>query len=202
MISKLMALSLAFSMTGAFAQDKPLAAAYQVNSEATKVEWEGKKVAGPHSGTIKVKSGTVSVLGDEITSGTVVMDMNSVNVTDLEGEYKGKLEGHLKSPDFFDVNNHPEATLVIKSSKKTKKGLDVKGDLTIKGKTHPVSFIATDIKNTVDSFTAKAAFEVDRIKYGVEYNAGKGDKSLMKQLGDKLIYDKFTMKVDLTAKKQ
>lgn len=198
----LMTLTLAFSITSAFAQDKPLATTYAVDSVVSKVEWEGRKVAGPHTGTINVKSGTLSVLGDEITSGTVVMDMNSINVTDLEGEYKGKLEGHLKAADFFDVTTYPDATLVIKNSKKTQKGLSVNGDLTIRGVTHPISFIATDVKKTADSFAAKANFEVDRIKYGVTYNAGKGDKSLMKQLGDKLIYDKFTLKVTLAAKKQ
>lgn len=186
---------------GAIAQDKPAPTTYKVDTAATKVQWEGKKVAGPHNGDLKVKSGTLTVLGEEITTGNIVVDMTSINVKDLEGEWKGKLEGHLKAPDFFDTAKFPEATLAIKNSKKTAKGLEINGDLTIKGVTKPISFVATDVKKTADMFSAKGTMTVNRINYGVTYNAGKGDKSLISSLGDKMIYDDFTLTIDLQAKK-
>jgi len=40
--------------------------------------------------------------------------MKSMECTDLEGEYKEKLDGHLKSKDFFGTNEHPSAILQFK----------------------------------------------------------------------------------------
>ncbi len=175
---------------------------YKVDTAATKVEWIGKKVAGDHKGLIKVKSGDLTATGDILSGGSVVMDMPSLTNTDLtDKEWNDKLVGHLKAPDFFDTAKFPEAILKIKSSKKTAKGLDVMGDLTIKGITKPITFTATDVKATATSLTAKAVVVVNRINYGVEYNSGKGDKSIIASLGDKMINDEFTLNVDLSAKK-
>jgi polyisoprenoid-binding protein YceI len=176
---------------------------YNIDAQTTKVEWIGKKVAGPHNGLVAVKSGSMSTTKDgAISAGTIVVDMKSITNTDItDKEWNEKLIGHLKAPDFFDVEKYPEATLVIKNSKKTKNGLDVSGDLTIKGITQPVKFVATDVKVGADSYSAKASITVDRTKHGIVYNAGKGDASLMKSLGDKLIYDEFTLNINLAAKK-
>lgn len=198
-------LALVLVTTTAFAAPakKDAATTYNVDAAATKVEWIGKKVAGPHNGFVNVKSGSITAGQDgTINQGTVIVDMNSITNTDVtDKEYNGKLVGHLKDKDFFDVAAFPEATLVIKSSKKSAKGLDVVGDLTVKGITQPVKFTATDVKATADSYSAKATIMVDRTKHGIVYNAGKGDQSLMKQLGDKLIYDEFTLNITLAAKK-
>jgi polyisoprenoid-binding protein YceI len=174
----------------------------KVDTTATKAEWVGKKVAGEHKGNIKAKGGELIVTGELLTGGNVVIDTNTITCSDLtDKEWNDKLVGHLKAPDFFDTAKYPEATLKIKSSKKTAKGLDVTADLTIKGKTQPITFTATDVKATADSYSAKAAIVVNRIKYGIEYNSGKGDKSIIASLGDKMISDEFTLNVDLAAKK-
>lgn len=197
----LIAAVFAFStIGGAFAA--ATATTYKIDTAATKIEWVGKKVAGPHNGYVTAKSGEIVASNGVISAGTVVIDMKSITNTDLtDKEYNGKLVGHLNSKDFFDTEAHPEATLKIKNSKKTAKGLDVNADLTIKGITQPITFTATDVKQTADAFTAKSTITVDRTKYGVVYNAGKGDQSVVKQLGDKLIYDEFVLNVDLAAKK-
>lgn len=201
-MKSLLALAL-MATTAIAAPAKKEAALYNLDQSATKVEWIGKKVAGPHNGYVTVKNGTMTATEDgTITQGTVVIDMNSMtNVDVTDKEYNGKLIEHLKSPDFFDTTKFPEATLVIKNSKKSSKGLEVNGDLTIRGITQPVRFLATDVKATADSFMAKATVTVDRTKHQVMYNAGKGDKSVIKQLGDKLIYDEFTLNIQLAAKK-
>lgn len=50
-----------------------------------------------------------------------------------------KRDEHLRSPDFFDVANHPKITFRLKSAKKVGEGkLDVTGDLTIRGVTRQV----------------------------------------------------------------
>jgi polyisoprenoid-binding protein YceI len=194
-------------LAGSFAQAAPAKKTadtlYKVDPASTKVEWIGKKVAGPHNGFVAVKSGSVSTTKDgTISAGTVVVDMNSITNADIsDKEWNQKLVGHLKAPDFFDVEKFPEATLVIKSSTKTDKGLDVTGDITIRGVTQPVKFTATEVKVGAGTYSAKASINVDRTKHGIVYNAGKGDSSLMKSLGDKLIYDEFTLNITLSAKK-
>jgi len=40
------------------------------------------------------------------------MDMSTITVTDLSGESKGKLEGHLKSEDFFGIAKYPKGRAV------------------------------------------------------------------------------------------
>lgn len=188
-----------FSTTAAFAQNT---STYKIDTEKTKVSWVGKKVAGPHNGNVKAKSGTLIVSGDKIASGTIVMDMNTITVSDLEaGEWNDKLVGHLKHEDFFNVAKYPEAKLVIKSSEKTSEGLKINGDLTIRGKTEAISFNAKDIKKTDKTYSAKATIKVDRTKYGVVYNSAGGKTDLIKKLGDKMIFDEFTLDVDLFATK-
>lgn len=161
----------------------------KVNVKDSTVKWVGEKVTGSHNGTIDLKSGYLDVEGDKITGGEFVIDMTSLVSTDLEGESKGKLEGHLKSDDFFGVANHPEAKLVINTaSKKSGNTYGVVGDLTIKGITNPVTF-----DMDYDGKTASADLTIDRTKYEVRYGSG----SFFDNLGDKTIYDEFEISVDL-----
>ena len=192
----LLALTLALGSFGAFAQ-----ATYKIDPAQTKAEWVGYKIASEHRGLVPVKEGSLQVKDGVITNGTVTMDMDKLSVTDIQGEMAGKLAGHLKHEDFFATDKHPEAKLTIKSSKKTAKGLEITGDLTIRGKTHPVTFTATDVKETATNFTAKSVIKVDRTLYNVQYNSGKGLADLGKSLGDKLIKDVFDINVTLTATK-
>jgi polyisoprenoid-binding protein YceI len=125
-----MMLALSTTMT-AFASDKPMSTTYKIDNAATTVKWIGKKVMGEHSGNVSTKEGFLTVAGDVITAGEVNVDMNTITVSDIPAtdEYNGKLVGHLKSPDFFNVAKYPAAKLVIKGSEKTKNGLKIKADL-------------------------------------------------------------------------
>ena len=117
------------SFTNVNAQEK------KIEVKDSNIEWEGEKVTGSHEGTIELKDGYFTMENGELKGGEFVMDMTSITVTDLEGEDKGKLEGHLKSDDFFGVNNHPTAKLVITSvAKKSNGTYGVVADLTIKEK--------------------------------------------------------------------
>ncbi|MFD2892703.1 YceI family protein [Flavobacterium chuncheonense] len=161
----------------------------KVNTTESKVEWVGKKVTGQHSGTISLAEGALVFKGKKLAGGTFTVDMTSINTTDLQGEMKGKLDGHLKSDDFFGVEKFPTANLVFKTL--TNKGNDVytvNADLTIKGKTNPISF---DMK--VNGSTATTKLMVDRAKYDIRYGSG----SFFDNLGDKTIYDEFELDVTL-----
>lgn len=161
----------------------------EVNVEASTVEWTGEKVTGSHNGTIQLESGHLIIEDEKIVGGEFVMDMSTITVTDLSGENKGKLEGHLKSEDFFGIEKHPTAKLVITSAAAKGNGkFGVVGDLTIKNETHPITF---DLEMNGDS--ASTQLTIDRSKYNVRYGSG----SFFDNLGDKTIYDNFELDVNL-----
>ena len=160
-----------------------------VKPEESTVTWKGYKVTGSHEGTVQLQSGNLEFDGDQLTGGEFVVDMSTLISTDLTGEYKGKLEGHLKSDDFFGVENFPTASLKITDVKANgKNSYEVTGDLTVKGKTNPVTFDMSVYGNK-----ATANVKIDRTKYDIRYGSG----SFFDDLGDKTIYDEFDLVVDL-----
>ena len=183
----LLALVFLVSSAGAFAQK------VSVDTGKSKVEWLGKKIGGQHDGTVNLKSGSLELKGDKIAAGDFVIDMTTIVNTDQDDAgYRKKLEGHLKSDDFFGVSAHPTAKFVVASSTAFKKNTaSVTGNLTIKGKTEKVTF---DVSRSGNSYTAK--IEVDRSKFDVRY----GSNSFFDNLGDKAIDDIFTMTVNLVTK--
>ena len=161
----------------------------EIKLENSKVVWKGYKVTGSHVGIISIKSGHLNFDKDILTGGSFEIDMSTITVTDLEGEYKGKLEGHLKSDDFFGVEKFPTATLYFTKVKSVgKNSYEVTGDLTIKGKTETVSFNVS-----VYGSKANVSLKIDRTKFDVRY----GSTSFFDGLKDKAIYDEFDLVADL-----
>ncbi len=160
-----------------------------VNVSESTINWTGEKVTGKHEGTINLKSGTLQFNDGTLTGGNFVVDMTTITVTDLSGGGKAKLEGHLKSDDFFGVANFKTATLNISNVSLSGDNVyDIEADLTIKGETHPIEFVLTTKGNT-----ASATLKIDRTKYGIRY----GSASFFDNLKDKAIYDEFTLDVNL-----
>ena len=161
----------------------------EVKTEESTVTWKAYKVTGSHTGTVNLKSGSLMFDEGNLVGGDFTVDMASLISTDLEGEYKGKLEGHLKSDDFFGVANHPTSSLVFTKVEVTgKNSYEVTGDLTIKGITKPVAF-----EVSIYGSKASATMKIDRAQYDVRYGSG----SFFDNLGDKTIYDEFDLVVDL-----
>lgn len=160
-----------------------------IKIEKSKVVWKGYKVTGSHEGTIAIKSGHLNFNENKLTGGAFVIDMATIITTDLEGESKKNLEGHLKSDDFFGIEKHPTASLIFTKVKSTgKNSYEVTGDLSIKGKTESVSF-----KLSVYGNKANANLKIDRTKFDVRY----GSTSFFDNLKDKAIYDDFDLVADL-----
>ncbi len=159
------------------------------------VHWWGYKLAkteaSSHDGTVNVKSGSVVLKGNQLVGGTFVLDMKSINATDLQGEHQQKLNGHLKNGDFFEVDKFPTATFNITSVKNGANGKSVvSGTLTAKGKTIAVSFPATiSVNKGAVEFTSDK-FSIDRQKWGIAYH------STMK---DVVIKDDIDLVVKFTA---
>ena len=177
------ALLVAFGTTVATAQTK------KVSVEKSTIKWVGKKVTGEHSGTVNLKEGNLIFKGKKLAGGNFTVDMTSMTATDISGDYRGKLDGHLKSEDFFGTEKHPTSTLVFKKIAAKANGVyTVTGDLTIKGITNPITF---DL--VVKGNTATTDLKIDRTKYGIKYNS----KSFFDSIGDKAIYDDFELSVNL-----
>ncbi len=160
----------------------------KVDASKSKVLWLAKKVGGQHNGDINLKEGALVFNGKKLVGGNFTVDMTTINTTDLQGEYKGKLDGHLKADDFFAVEKFPTSTLVFKSiGAKSANTYTVTADLTIKGITAPVTFDIVTNKGV-----ANATVMVDRTKYDIKY-ASKNFGAL----ADKAIDDEFELKVNL-----
>ena len=161
----------------------------EVKTEESTVTWKAYKVTGSHTGTVALKSGSLMFDGDSLTGGEFVADMPTLVATDVEGDSKQKLEGHLKSGDFFGTEEHATSKLVFTDIKSTgKNSYEVTGDLTIKGITKPVVF---DV--SIYGSKATATVKVDRTNYDIKYGSG----NFFENLGDKTIYDEFDLVVDL-----
>lgn len=169
---------------------------YKINSTSSTLEWEAKKVTGQHHGTIGFSEGTLFVEHKKIKGGKVAVDMNTIVDTDLtDAGYNQKLIGHLKSDDFFGVAKFPQSSLEVKNvAPKSGNVYHFTADLTIKGITAPVEFDA-EVTDASGQITATGTMVVNRTKYGIKYGSG----SFFQGLGDKMIYDDFTLKFKLIA---
>ena len=161
----------------------------KVDAAKSTINWVGKKVTGAHEGTINLKEGALIFKGKKLVGGNFTVDMTSINTTDLTGEYKGKLDGHLKADDFFGTDKYPNSKLVFKKIADKGNGVySVTANLTIKDVTNPIKF-DVNVKGNVATTTLK----IDRTKYGIKYGSG----SFFDNLGDKTINDEFQLDVTL-----
>ncbi|MDZ4845061.1 MAG: YceI family protein [Chitinophagales bacterium] len=174
---------------------------YKLDIQTSSLEWHGKKLTGEHNGAIKFLGGQLSDNHGAI-SGKFDVDMSSIVVNDLQGESKTKLENHLKSADFFDSKLYPKATFAITSLNtiaapdKDGNTHTISGNMTIRDKTNPVSFNAKFAEEAGKlRFTGTAV--IDRSKYDVQHRS----KSFFPEIGDKIVYDEFTMKFNVALTK-
>ncbi len=165
-------------------------ATYNIKQDESSLVWTGREVStSSHYGTINFTSGQFEIADGLISQGEFLVDMTSINVQDLTGGSKERLEGHLRSDDFFSVESFPTAYLNISGSELISNGKwMVNGTLSIKDISHPVLF---EMANTEDGWNASLVF--DRSKYNVKFRSG----TFFENLGDKLIYDDIELEINL-----
>lgn len=170
------------------------AQSYQLITDESTVEWTGEKIVGnSHLGSIDFSEGTLEVQEGKIVGGIFVIDMTTIE----ESNDTKKLEGHLKSKDFFGVEDYPTATLSIKSSKKGGNGeLIVVADLTIKETTEEITF-NTKLNENGGTITASTQLSFDRSKFDIRY----GSNSFFDNLADKAISDFIKLNINIKASK-
>ena len=178
---------------------------FAVDTQGSTIMWEGSKPAGTHAGTIQVSQGTVAVEDGNVTGGEFTIDMNSINVTDLEGDGKANLEAHLKGSDekgkddFFNVSTYPTAKFAITKVTTLINNPDathmVYGNLTMKDVTKEVGFKANINVSDTGVTVETPQFTIDRTQWGIKY----GSKTFFDDLKDKFINDDMGIKINLKA---
>lgn len=176
-------------------------ATYGIDVTGSSIGWIGTKVGGQHNGAFTLSEGVLVINEGNIAGGNFTIDMTSVSVLDLDGEDKEKLEGHLKSDDFFASEMFPTARFDITdvvpfdantmSSKLEGATHMISGNLMMRDATKNVSFpaIVTIEGNKV---TAKADFNIDRSEWGVNF---KGPNNP----ADWIIAKEVNLKLDVVA---
>jgi len=172
---------------------------YTLDTLNSKVEWKGYKIfkseSTSHFGTIKFESGDVTVKDGKLESGKFVADMNSLTSVDLkdDAEQLGKLNGHLKSGDFFEVEKFPTASFEITKVTPSAEGdyntlLD--GNLTIKGISKPVQFKANVSVKDGEVSVATEPKDIKREEFGVKFQA---------PVENGVIKDEVTLQINVKA---
>lgn len=176
---------------------------YPVDAKASTVTWEGQKVTGSHNGDITISNGLLTVEDGLISAATVVIDMTTINTLDLDGGAKESLDGHLSSDDFFGVETYPTAQFELLKLNPLRGGenganFTATGKVTIKGRSDEVSFpVTVDMSDGGAKISGEMV--LDRSVFDVRFRS----KSFFdaKELGDKLIYNDFTIGFELVAGK-
>jgi len=168
---------------------------YRVNVESSSVTWNATKVTGAHNGTVSVLNGTLSATDGQLTAANVIVDMQSIACSDLDGEWGAKLVGHLASEDFFHTSEHKTSSFTLRAFTPTSNDTyTVEGDFTIRGITKSVTFEAkVAVNGNVMSIDGDVV--LDRSEFDVKYGSG----SFFDDLGDNLIHDEFTVGFHLEA---
>ncbi|MDX1957114.1 MAG: YceI family protein [Leptospiraceae bacterium] len=140
------------------------------------IKWIGTKVTGKHTGTIGLSSGEILVNNDKVVGGNFTLDMKTIEVTDLKGKDKKKLEGHLMTTDFFEVEKFPTGTFTISKVEEVKDGeATITGELVLKEIKKTISFPAKITYNAEKKPVAAAAnFNINRKLWNINYE-GQAD---------------------------
>ena len=168
---------------------------YNILLEESELIWIGKKITlKEHTGTLQFKEGIISINDDGAIYCNITIDMTSINNTDMKGKMKRKLEEHLKSDDFFNVDQFSTSKIEFQSTSRENNKMQFDGNLTIKGISHPISFIV-DIIESGMQLKAETRLVFDRSIYDVRYSSG----TFYENLKNKLILDNINLDILIVA---
>ena len=148
-------------------------------------------------GSFERWSGTIQAPDGDFSKGTVAVTIDASSIATGVADR----DGHLKSPDFFDVAQYPELRFVGKRVQpRSGTEIDVVGDLTIKGITREVVLHVEQHGQAKDpwgnvraAFTAKTS--IDRKDFGLTWNQ-------VLETGGVMVGDRVDIEADIEAVKQ
>ncbi|HET7689451.1 MAG TPA: YceI family protein [Nocardioidaceae bacterium] len=151
-----------------------------------------------HAMVTKVRGSFTEFEGNAVVAEDLAQSSASITIkVDSINTRNEQRDGHLRSNDFFDIENHPEISFVSTSVAPLDNGLSVTGDLTIKGTTKPVTIDFEFTGSATDPFgNQRVGFEgsvvVNRKDWGVNWNAAL-------EAGGVLVSEKVTLEFDISA---
>ncbi len=152
--------------------------------EGSSVGFVGSKITGSHDGGFRGFEGWINLVDGDPGRSQVEIE---IDTTTLWADNED-LAGHLKSPDFFDVENFPTATFTSRRIVPEGTGYVIVGELDLHGITKEISFPA-QITVEPDRVTARTEFSIKRFDFDIVY-PGKPDD---------LIRDEVVVKLDIVA---
>ena len=168
---------------------------YTIDPAHSAVEFGIKHMAiSTVHGRFSIVDGTVHLDDKDMSQSSVAATINVASVDTGNAQR----DGHLKSPDFFDIAKFPTATFKSTSVTKTGDGYDVAGQLTLHGITKPVTLhmeppskdqIGMD-KKPHRGFSASTA--INRKDFGLTWNGTLAS-------GDSMLGDDVKMTFDIEA---
>jgi polyisoprenoid-binding protein YceI len=175
---------------------------YEIDRDRCHVEWIGRNIGNKHYGTIDIKKGSFIYEDNELISGEIIFDMTRIENIDLDEAYKQHLINHLKSDDFFSVEEYPEARLTIVSVEKIRSvgsaaNYHITADLMIKDHTHQIAFNAF-AHYKEDDMVMNAHFDIDRTQWDVKY----GSEHFFSRMGIHVIDDIISFDLIIFAAKK
>lgn len=151
-----------------------------LDTSVSNIDWTGYKIFKSentsHFGTIKFSEGEIGVKNQQIVSGKFVANTTTLANTDLidNKDASEKLNQHLKSPDFFDVEKYPTATFEITKVMPNEQGdynSVLEGNLTIKGISKFVKFNANVKLEDQQVSISTEPTDIDRSLFGVNFQS-------------------------------
>lgn len=176
-----------------------------VDSETGHLKWTGRKLTGSHHGLIEEFSGYILFDGEVPCNGEITLKMSSIKNIDISNRFwREKLEAHLKSRDFFNVDKFPLAVFRLSGCQSPIKSNNAPptanegaswrcfGSLTVKGISKDLEVETLRVGDTV---TGQA--ELHRSDYGIVYQPAQAVSS---QLANQVILENiqisFTLKLN------
>ena len=163
-----LALAALFGLTASAAEEK-----YALTGDNTKITFVGTKKGGKHEGGFKKLAGTATVTDGNPATLKIETEIETASLYSDDN----KLTGHLKSPDFFGVKDNPKATFKSTKVEKTDKGYTITGDLTLLGKTKPVTMPANVVVDG-EKLTLTSEFKINRSDWGMTFGKGMVDDAV------------------------
>lgn len=122
----------------------------------------------------------------------MISDLKATIKTESIDTSEPDRDKHLRSPDFFDANGHPEIVFMQTEPAKVAKSFNIKGKLTMKGTTKDVVMAVNQVQDNV----YQGQLKINRNEYGVSWNKPLGfSVEVLGLVGDKVIGDDVTVKV-------
>ena len=176
---------------------------YQIDADESIIEWVGRNPNTKHFGTVRISDGQIQI-EDNIVTGVVEIDMNSIENMSLEGdELQPVLVSHLKSEDFFLVKVFPTAKFIINGGKLTEEhyltspNYELDGTLHLRGFKADISFSSTIAHTEDNGLVAEAHFDIDRTRWNVIY----GSTRFFEHIGMHIVFDLISFQLKIVAKK-